>query len=118
DCFLMPSRFEPCGLNQMYSQAYGTPPLVNGTGGLVDSVLDATLDPAEGTGFVMRSPDAQGFSDALSRARAAWERPADWHRIQANGMRRDFGWAASARRYEQVYREAVERARPRFFRTA
>ncbi|WP_332815530.1 glycogen synthase GlgA [Ramlibacter sp.] len=117
DCFLMPSRFEPCGLNQMYSQAYGTPPLVGGTGGLVDSVLDATLAPETGTGFVMRSPDSAGFADALARARATWERPADWGRIQANGMRRDFGWAASARRYEAVYAEAIERARPRSFST-
>ncbi len=118
DCFLMPSRFEPCGLNQMYSQAYGTPPLVGGTGGLVDSVVDATLDPEAGTGFVMRSTDAAGFADALVRARSTWERPADWGRIQANGMRRDFGWAGSARRYAEVYADAVERGRPRFFKTA
>ncbi|WP_336298445.1 glycogen synthase GlgA [Ramlibacter tataouinensis] len=118
DCFLMPSRFEPCGLNQMYSQAYGTPPVVGGTGGLVDSVVDATLDPVGGSGFVMRSADGEGFAEALARARAAWTRPAEWRRIQGNGMRRDFGWTASAGRYEQVYAEAVERARPRSYPTA
>ena len=110
DCFLMPSRFEPCGLNQMYSQAYGTPPLVAATGGLVDSVRDATDDPVNGTGFVMRSPDAAGFAEALARVRATWKKPATWRRIQANGMRQAFGWEASAARYVEVYREALERA--------
>jgi starch synthase len=117
DAFLMPSRFEPCGLNQMYSQAYGTPPLVGGTGGLADSVIDATDDPENGTGFVMRSPDATGFSDAISRLRAAWRQPKAWRRLQVNGMSRPFGWEASARRYVEVYEQAIDRARPRFFTT-
>lgn len=117
DCFLMPSRFEPCGLNQMYSQAYGTPPVVGGVGGLVDSVVDATDDPARGAGFVMRSQDVDGFADAIARVRAAWRQPAVWRRLQDNGMARPFGWEASARRYVEVYEEAIERARPRFFTT-
>jgi starch synthase len=106
DCFLMPSRFEPCGLNQMYSQAYGTPPLVNRTGGLADSVRDATQDPADGTGFVMPTPDSAGFADALARARQAFRDPAAWRRIQANGMRQQFGWEASAARYLEIYQQA------------
>ena len=106
DCFLMPSRFEPCGLNQMYSQAYGTPPLVNGTGGLVDSVRDATDDPIGGTGFVMRSADAAGFAEAMERARAAFRDPATWRRIQLNGMGQQFGWEASAARYVEIYQQA------------
>jgi starch synthase len=106
DCFLMPSRFEPCGLNQMYSQAYGTPPLVNGTGGLADSVRDATDDPIAGTGFVMRSADAAGFAEALARARAAFRDPAAWRRIQLNGMGQHFGWEASAARYVEIYQQA------------
>ncbi|HZY18349.1 MAG TPA: glycogen synthase GlgA [Ramlibacter sp.] len=110
DCFLMPSRFEPCGLNQMYSQAYGTPPLVNATGGLVDSVIDADADPRGGTGFVMRTADAAGFADAVGRVRAAFGRPAVWKRLQANGMRRSFGWEASAGRYLEVYAAALEAA--------
>ena len=101
----------------MYSQAYGTPPVVGGVGGLVDSVVDATADPARGTGFVMRSQDADGFADAITRLRAAWKQPALWRRLQANGMARPFGWEASARRYVEVYAEAIERARPRFFTT-
>jgi len=113
DCFLMPSRFEPCGLNQMYSQAYGTPPLVGGTGGLVDSVRDATEDRERGTGFIMRTQDAAGFADAIARVRAAWRKPAVWRRIQANGMREPFGWEASARRYLDVYTKALERSRER-----
>ncbi|HWI80403.1 glycogen synthase GlgA [Ramlibacter sp.] len=110
DCFLMPSRFEPCGLNQMYSQAYGTPPIVSPTGGLVDSVVDATADPQQGTGFVMASADAAGFQDALARARQAFRAPAQWRRIQANGMARDFGWEQSAAHYVRVYEQALERA--------
>lgn len=106
DCFLMPSRFEPCGLNQMYSQAYGTPPLVNATGGLVDSVADST-EGEDGTGFLMRSADAPGFLEALQRARAALADPPRWRRIQANGMARDFGWEGSAMRYLEVYRSAM-----------
>ncbi len=110
DCFLMPSRFEPCGLNQMYSQAYGTPPIVSPTGGLVDSVVDATADPAHGTGFVMATADDAGFAQALQRALQAWRQPAQWRRIQRNGMARDFGWERSAARYVQVYEEAIARA--------
>ena len=117
DGFLMPSRFEPCGLNQMYSQAYGTPPVVGGVGGLVDSVVDATADPANGTGFVMRSQDAEGFADAITRLRATWKQPTLWRRMQMNGMARPFGWEASARRYVEVYQQAIERARPKFFST-
>jgi starch synthase len=110
DCFLMPSRFEPCGLNQMYSQAYGTPPLVNATGGLADSVVDADADPAAGTGFVMRTPDAEGVDDALQRAHAAWRKTERWTRIQRNGMGRPFGWEASAARYLEVYEQALAAA--------
>jgi starch synthase len=111
DCFLMPSRFEPCGLNQMYSQAYGTPPLVNATGGLIDSVIDASM-PDAGTGFVMRSSDSAGYAEALGRAQALWARPALWRQIQINGMQRAFGWASSAAAYVELYRSALEEVRP------
>ncbi|GAB3649885.1 glycogen synthase GlgA [Ramlibacter alkalitolerans] len=106
DAFLMPSRFEPCGLNQMYSQAYGTPPIVAPVGGLLDSVTDATADPEHGTGFVMRSCDAAGLEDALVRSLAAWKQGRQWHRIQANGMAREFGWEDSALQYLEVYQAA------------
>jgi starch synthase len=109
DCFLMPSRFEPCGLNQMYSQAYGTPPLVNPTGGLADSVTDSG-ESGVGTGFVMRCADAQGFNDALRRAQAAYADPPRWRRIQVQGMAREFGWDKSAAQYVEVYLQAATRA--------
>lgn len=112
DAFLMPSRFEPCGLNQMYSQAYGTPPIVTPLGGLFDSVTDATRDPVHGTGFVMRSPDAAGLHDALRRALQAWREPLHWRRVQGNGMARHFGWEESAANYVEVYQRALSLARP------
>ncbi|HVE53033.1 MAG TPA: glycogen synthase GlgA [Ramlibacter sp.] len=107
DAFLMPSRFEPCGLNQLYSQAYGTPPIVGPVGGLLDSVTDATSDPAHGTGFVMKTTDAGGLQDALARAQAAYRDALRWRRIQDNGMARHFGWEDSAHRYLEVYQRAA-----------
>lgn len=107
DAFLMPSRFEPCGLNQMYSQAYGTPPIVAPVGGLLDSVTDADADSAHGTGFVMPAADASGFDDALARAFRAWRQPQRWRRVQANGMARHFGWEDSALQYLEVYQRAM-----------
>jgi starch synthase len=107
DCFLMPSRFEPCGLNQMYSQAYGTPPIVTPTGGLVDSVVDADADPVAGSGFVMKAIDSHAFEDAVQRAFAAFGDKERWQRIQRSGMRRRFGWDESAAKYSQVYERAL-----------
>jgi starch synthase len=106
DAFLMPSRFEPCGLNQMYSQLYGTPPVVAPVGGLRDSVTDASADPVHGTGFVLGSVDAAGLEDAIARALKAWQQPQQWKKIQANGMARHFGWEDSAQQYVQVYQRA------------
>jgi starch synthase len=110
DAFLMPSRFEPCGLNQMYSQAYGTPPIVAPVGGLLDSVTDASADPAHGTGFIMTGCDPEGLEDALARAQRAWREPQRWRRIQANGMARQFGWEDSALQYLEVYERAALQA--------
>lgn len=110
DAFLMPSRFEPCGLNQMYSQAYGTPPIVGPVGGLLDSVTDASADAARGTGFIMTGCDAAGLDDALARAFRAWREPPQWRRIQANGMARHFGWEDSAMQYLEVYQRAMMEA--------
>jgi starch synthase len=107
DVFLMPSRFEPCGLNQMYSQAYGTLPIVAPVGGLLDSVVDASADPARGTGFVMTGADSVGLADALARAQRAWRDPQQWKRIQANGMQRHFGWEESAMQYLDIYQRAA-----------
>jgi starch synthase len=116
DIFLMPSRFEPCGLNQMYSQRYGTPPVVRRTGGLADTVTDCTpetLERDEATGFVFEAEDAGALVTALERAHAAFADRALWRRLQQNGMRRDFSWAAAARRYAEVYVRIVAAARDR-----
>jgi len=106
DAFLMPSRFEPCGMNQMYSQRYGTPPVVRATGGLADTVVDCnpdTLAAGSASGFVYREASAQALLAAIQRAAATWRDQASWCALQENGMAKDFGWAASARRYAAIY---------------
>ncbi len=100
DAFLMPSRFEPCGLTQMYSQAYGTPPLVTPVGGLADTVRDAERG---GGGFVMAAPTQAAFDDTVARALAAWAQPRRWRGIQRAGMACDFTWDAPARAYLALY---------------
>jgi starch synthase len=110
DIFLMPSRFEPCGLSQMYSMAYGTPPVVRRTGGLADTVTDTgnvSLRDGTATGFVFEHESAAGFLPAIQRALAYFQKEDTWHTIQQNGMARDFGWHTAARAYENVYREAA-----------
>ena len=107
DMFLMPSRFEPCGLNQMYSQRYGTPPVARATGGLVDTVVDctpATLAAGTATGFLFEEATAPGLVAAARRAVATYRNREAWQALQRNGMARDFSWAASARRYSELYR--------------
>jgi starch synthase len=114
DAFLMPSRFEPCGLNQMYSQRYGTPPVAHATGGLCDSIVDctrATLADQTATGFLFREPTVAALLAAIERAIAAYRDPATWRALQRNGMARDFGWQASAQRYDALYRSLVRSAR-------
>lgn len=107
DSFLMPSRFEPCGLNQMYSLAYGTPPVVHATGGLADSVVDARQDPEGATGFVIHEPTATALQEALQRAIDCHAAPRQWLRLQHRGMAQSFEWGQSARRYEAFYRELL-----------
>jgi starch synthase len=97
DAFLMPSRFEPCGLNQMYSQRYGTPPVVRATGGLADTVAEGA------TGFVFERAESGALVEAVRRALAVWRDPARWRDIQRAGMARDFSWSAAARRYAGLY---------------
>jgi starch synthase len=110
DVFLMPSRFEPCGLNQMYSQRYGTIPVVRRTGGLADTVIDATaatLADGSATGICFEHADAAAVGWALGRAMELWQQPAAWASLQQNGMRRDFSWAATADRYVDLYRRMI-----------
>lgn len=106
DIFIMPSRFEPCGLNQMYGLRYGTPPVVTNTGGLADSVRDTnagTLADGAATGFVMAAPQPGELLAATMRAIEYFKRPDVWHQIQINGMRQDLSWGKSAREYLRVY---------------
>jgi starch synthase len=97
DLFLMPSRFEPCGLNQMYSQRYGTPPVARATGGLADTILDGE------TGFLFERVESKALADAVRRALAVWREPVRWRQMQLAAMRRDFSWSAAARRYADLY---------------
>jgi starch synthase len=104
DMFLMPSRFEPCGLSQMYSQRYGTVPIVHGAGGLLDTVEDYSKRPMDATGFIFYEPSALDLFSTIQKAVLAFQDRTAWRRLQENGMRKDFGWEKSARMYQAIYR--------------
>ena len=103
DLFLMPSRFEPCGLNQMYSQRYGTPPVARATGGLADTVSDGE------TGFLFERAESATLFEAVRRGVAAYRDERRWRELQRRGMARDFSWAGPARQYADLY---ARHARP------
>jgi starch synthase len=112
DMFLMPSRFEPCGLNQLYSLKYGTVPVVRATGGLADTVTDFTEEglrsgAATGFRFERYAPDA--LRDAVGRALAVYAQGDKWRQLMRNGMAQDWSWRRSAREYVDVYRKAREK---------
>jgi len=114
DLFLMPSRYEPCGLNQMYSLKYGTVPVVRETGGLADTVVDAndeTLADGTANGFSFREDNSQALSETLQRACDAYRRPEVWSQLIQTGMRQDFSWARSARQYVELYERILARKR-------
>ncbi len=106
DIFLMPSRYEPCGLNQMYSQIYGTIPLVSKVGGLVDTVVDAlphTLSNNTATGIVFDGALAGTLIEAIKRALMLYNQPKTWKQMQITGMQQDFSWKHSAEQYRGLY---------------
>jgi len=111
DAFLMPSRFEPCGLTQMFSLRYGTVPIVRRTGGLADTVIDVTpntLANGTATGFVFDNPDGAGLWSAVEHAINFYRRSeADWEILARTGMRQDWSWESSAQHYLELYRTAV-----------
>jgi len=108
DMFLMPSHYEPCGLNQMYSLKYGTVPVVRATGGLDDTI--EAFDGTSGTGFKFHEYTGAALLDAIGRALEAFRWPRLWTRIMLNGMRKDFSWSRSAAEYVEVYRSLVPAA--------
>jgi len=109
DMFLMPSRYEPCGLNQMYSLKYGTVPIVRSTGGLADTIIDQTTNSKKGTGFVFKPYEPQALLDAIKRALASYRRKESWRKIQLRGMAADFSWDNSAKKYVEIYQHAHRR---------
>jgi starch synthase len=109
DIFLMPSRFEPCGLTQMYSMAYGTVPVVRRTGGLADTVIDAREFPREGTGFSFGKFNADEFWTAVSASLDAYKTPKIWRSIVRRAMHRTLNWETSAREYLDFYETLARR---------
>ena len=101
DMFLMPSRYEPCGLNQIYSLKYGAVPIVRATGGLDDTI--APFDGKSGTGFKFHEYSPQALLGAIHAALEAYQEPEAWHQLMQNGMKKDYSWTNSAREYSQIY---------------
>jgi starch synthase len=109
DLFLMPSKYEPCGLNQIYSLKYGTIPVVRATGGLDDTIRN--YDPAtqEGNGFKFDRYDAKELFAQIKKAIHFYDQPDHWERLLRNAMKADFSWEKSAEAYVQLYRKALKK---------
>lgn len=109
DMFLMPSRYEPCGLNQLYSLRYGTVPVVRKTGGLADTIDQYDPETGKGTGFVFKEYDAAELLGTIKLALGAYKDKKAWSSLMRNGMAKDFSWAASAEKYRQLYHRAIRK---------
>ncbi len=110
DMFLMPSRFEPCGLAQLISLRYGTIPIVRATGGLVDTVQDYDEKKGEGNGFSFKVYEPKALLEAIKRALTIYlEKPEQWRRLMVNGMKADYSWERSAGQYAQLYDKAIHK---------
>ena len=112
DMFLMPSRYEPCGLNQLYSLRYATVPIVRAVGGLEDTIRDYTEEPNRGTGFKFRQYSGQAMLDAIRRALTIYGKRDDWRSLMTRCMAENFSWERSAREYVGLYRKAIEKHEP------
>lgn len=110
DMFLMPSRYEPCGLTQLYALRYGTVPVVRSTGGLVDTVEPLSEDQERGTGFRFDQADGTGLLWALDQALTTYHNGESWRRLMLRGMAQDFSWDRSGRTYVELYRRAMSKA--------
>jgi starch synthase len=108
DILLMPSRYEPCGLNQMYSLVYGTVPLVRETGGLADTVIKYNEKTGEGNGFVFKAYESSALLKELIRTLKVFQDKKTWTKIQKNGMKCDFSWNSSARKYIELYKTILD----------
>ena len=108
DIFLMPSLYEPCGLGQMIAMRYGTVPVVREIGGLADSVKEYDPSKGDGTGFLFKEYSPQALSDAVSKALQFYKNKSIWRKLRLNCMKMDFSWRFSARKYIEVYKEAIK----------
>ncbi|MCQ2958408.1 MAG: glycosyltransferase, partial [Candidatus Gastranaerophilales bacterium] len=106
DMFLMPSRFEPCGISQLIAMAFGTVPVVRETGGLVDTVKNFNPETKEGTGFKFWNYDANGFLNTIKWAMDVFKDKKVWTKIVQNDMSQDFSWEVSAQKYIWLYEDA------------
>jgi starch synthase len=111
DLFLMPSRYEPCGLGQLIALRYGTIPVVRRTGGLADTIVEWDPGAGTGTGFLFDALTPEACQAALTRALQAYDEPTSWRRLVRNAMAEDFSWEASAQKYVTAYRKAMKKAR-------
>ena len=107
--FLMPSKYEPCGLNQIYSLKYGTVPVVRATGGLDDTIEEWNAELGTGTGFKFSGYAAKDLLAAVDRALEAFRDKSGWTKLIRNGMTRNYSWTQPAREYAAVYKEAARR---------
>jgi len=108
DMFLMPSKYEPCGLNQIYSLRYGTVPIVRATGGLDDTIEPWNPRTGKGTGFKFSEYSGEALLEAIKEALWAFRDQSSWRKLMRNGMGKDFSWNASAREYVRVYEKALQ----------
>lgn len=111
DMFLMPSKFEPCGLGQLISLRYGTVPIVRSTGGLADTITDYDPETGQGNGFVFKDPEPNQFWEATRRAIQVYHQPEQWARLVQNSMNCDFSWTKSALEYINLYKSAIQKQR-------
>jgi starch synthase len=109
DMFLMPSRYEPCGLGQLISLAYGTAPIVNPTGGLADTIEGFEPETGKGNGFLLSEYSASALMSALERAISIYRRKEAWRRLIKNMMEANFSWAASTEKYLKLYQRAIDK---------
>jgi len=109
DMFLMPSRYEPCGLNQLYSLKYGTVPIVRRTGGLSDTIIEFNPEDCTGTGFVFDEYEATKLLKAIQRAVSLYKDTKLWKKLMRNGMKQDFSWSTSAKQYLKIYEKILKK---------